>query len=208
MLCAWSALLLVAAVSAQTTLTINQVVPTGVTVKVRRPCIAERSARGGAETLTDIVCSLRSSRQGTPGPCCRIHLPTLSSVPLCLPQQLTESFLTAKCSRDSKALVSADSPRALLLLEPPSRLGQQHLLAARRLFSGLAISGSDATSSYTFLRALLIFPQESASGTNTPPFAESSTGFVTSDKPIIVRLSTQVCAPDVTCVARAVSHAA
>lgn len=55
-------------------------------------------------------------------------------------------------------------------------------------FSSLAVSGSDSTSSYTFLRALLIFPQEGS----PPPFAESSTGFVTKDKPIIVRLSTQV----------------
>jgi hypothetical protein len=61
-------------------------------------------------------------------------------------------------------------------------------------FSSLAVSGSDATSSYTFLRALLVFPQESTTSGSPPPFAESSTGFVTSDlgKPIIVRLSTQV----------------
>ena len=60
-------------------------------------------------------------------------------------------------------------------------------------FSSLATSGSDAVSSYTFLRALLIFPQEGTTS-NPPPFAESSTAFVVSGsaKPIIVRLATQV----------------
>ena len=60
-------------------------------------------------------------------------------------------------------------------------------------FAGLAASGSTGTSSFTFLRSLLLFPQEQTSDTS-PSFAESSKGFVTTDplQPIIVKLSTKV----------------
>ena len=60
-------------------------------------------------------------------------------------------------------------------------------------FSGLAVSGSTSTSSFAFIRAMLLFPQEQLPKIS-PPFAESTKGFVTTDplKPIIVKLSTKV----------------
>ena len=63
-------------------------------------------------------------------------------------------------------------------------------------FAGLATSGSTATSSFAFLRALLLFPQEQTQETS-PPFAESTKGFVTTNplQPIIVKLATKVRAP-------------
>ena len=55
-----------------------------------------------------------------------------------------------------------------------------------------AQSGSDATSSYQFLRAVLLFPQDQLYG-GIPSYAVSNRAFIPdSSHPILVRLSTKV----------------
>ena len=55
-----------------------------------------------------------------------------------------------------------------------------------------ASSGSDATSSYQFLRAVLLFPQDALYG-GPPSYAVSNRAFIPdSNHPILVRLSTKV----------------
>lgn len=57
-----------------------------------------------------------------------------------------------------------------------------------------AQSGSDATSSYQFLRAVLLFPQDLVYG-GIPSYAVSKRAFIPdSNHPILVRLSTKVTA--------------
>ena len=57
-----------------------------------------------------------------------------------------------------------------------------------------AQSGSDATSSFQFLRAVLLFPQDILYG-GIPSYAVSNRAFIPdSNHPILVRLSTKVTA--------------
>jgi hypothetical protein len=56
-----------------------------------------------------------------------------------------------------------------------------------------AQSSSTADSSFEFLRALFIYPEDGVWGNAAPPYASSKHAFISSTtKPVIVRLRTQV----------------
>jgi hypothetical protein len=69
--------------------------------------------------------------------------------------------------------------------------GGPRVLPARRF----AQSGADKASSFQFLRALLILPEDQIyNAGRAPPYAQSASSFMASDpgRPVIVRLQTQV----------------